>query len=91
MTKGDNLGNTNFNTSLTILLLENCKMGKMAGSFYSIKNKPEKNKKYKIDWGHTVNLVWGEKAQRWLGIWELADWIYFISGQGRIYRDKKVN
>ena len=28
-----------------------------------------------------VNLVWGEKAQSWLGIWGLADWIYCISGQ----------
>ena len=28
-----------------------------------------------------VNLVWDEKAWSWPGIWELADWIYCVSGQ----------
>lgn len=29
----------------------------------------------------TLVIVWAEKAQSWLGIWGLADWIYCISGQ----------
>ena len=32
-------------------------------------------------WGHMVGVVWGEKAQSWLGIWGLADWIYRISSE----------
>ena len=28
-----------------------------------------------------VKLVWGEKAQNWLGTWGLADWMYYIFGQ----------
>ena len=44
-------------------------------------NKEEKNRKYLIGWDHIVNLVWGKKAQGWLGVWGLADWIYCVSGQ----------
>lgn len=36
-----------------------------------------------IGWGHTIKFVWGEKeqekkyrAQSWLGVWGLANWIY---------------
>lgn len=50
------------------LLSENCKMGQKIISFYRIrKNKEEKTRKYVIDWGHGVSLVWGEKGRRWLG------------------------
>lgn len=50
-------------------------MGQKEGSFYRIriKNRGEKNRKYLIDWCHIVSLTWGEKAQRWLGVWGLAD------------------
>lgn len=37
-------------------------MGWRAGGFYK-KNKDEKNRKYLIGWGHTVDLAWGEKEQ----------------------------
>ena len=72
------------------LLLENCKMGQKAGRFYRIKNKEQgrDEQKYLIGWGHTVNLVWGEKerennyrAQSCLGFCGLANWIYCVSGQ----------
>lgn len=38
-------------------------MGWRAGGFYKKKNKDEKNRKYLIGWGHTVDLAWGEKEQ----------------------------
>ena len=61
MSKDDNLGDTN-KPYLTLhevdsLLLENCKMGQKAGSFYRIKNKEETNRKYLIGWGNIVKLV----------------------------------
>ena len=55
------------------LLSENCKIRPKARSFYRIKNKEGNNRKYLIGWGHIVSLVWGEKAQNWLGLWGLAD------------------
>lgn len=33
---------------------------------------------YLVGWGHTGNLVWGERAQNWLCVWGLASWIYFV-------------
>ena len=85
MIKENNLGDTN-KLYLTFheadsLHSENCKMRQKAGSFYRIKKKEEKNRKYPIGWGHRVYLVWGEEAQSWLGVWGLADWIYRVSGQ----------
>ena len=44
-----------------------------ARSFYRTKNKEKGRGKYLIGWGPIVNLVLGEKAQSWLGIWGLAD------------------
>lgn len=37
-------------------------MGWRAGGFYK-KKKEEKNTKYLIGWGHTVDLAWGQKEQ----------------------------
>ena len=34
-----------------------------------------------IGWGHIVTLVWGEKAQRWLGLWGLATQIDCVYSQ----------
>lgn len=48
------------------LLSENCKTGRKAGSFYRIKNKEQGSQC---------------RAQGWLGTWELAEWIYCVSGQ----------
>ena len=62
---------------------ENNTMGQKAGSFCKmrIKNKEEKHRKQLIGWGHKVSLVWDEKGQSWVGIWELADWTSWVSGQ----------
>lgn len=41
-------------------------MGKKAGGFIGLrikKNKEMKNRKYLFGWGHTVNVVCGEKEQ----------------------------
>ena len=88
MIKEDNSGDTN-KLYLTLhqvasLLLENCKMGWEAGSFYRIKNKEEGREKRKdlLGWRHIVCLVWCEKAQSWPGLWKLVDWLYRVSGQG---------
>lgn len=43
-------------------------------------NKEEKNRKSLIGWGCTVNLVWGERAQSWLGVRRLVDGIHCVSG-----------
>lgn len=50
-------------------------MGWRARSFIRqrIKNKEERTREYLTGWGHIVNLVWGEKAESWLGVWGLAD------------------
>lgn len=43
-------------------------MGLKERSFYGLKNKVEKNRKYLISLGHIVSLVWGEKAPSWLDV-----------------------
>lgn len=48
---------------------------------WKLKNKGKKSRKYLIGWHLIVNLVWGEKAQSWLGIRGWAYWMYCISGQ----------
>ena len=58
------------------LLLVNCKMQWKTGSFYKVRNKGDKKRKYLIGWGHRVNLLWGTKAQSWVGFWGLVDWTY---------------
>ena len=47
------------------LLWENCKMVWIPESFYRIriKKKEKKNRKYLIQWGHIVNLVWVKKPR----------------------------
>lgn len=59
---------TNFN-EMENLLLENCQRGQKARSFYGIKNKEQgRDRKYLLDWGQIVNLVWGEKPELgWFG------------------------
>lgn len=70
------------------LFLKDSKMRQMVRSFYRIKNKEQEREKYfyLIGWSHIVNLIRGEKeqgtekrAQRWLGVCGLADWIDCIS------------
>lgn len=58
------------------------KTGLKAGRFYSINNKEQEreNKPFLIGWG-CMDLVWGEKAQSWPGIWGVTDWIFCSSGQ----------
>lgn len=75
--KDDNVGDTNYSTvhNADRLLSENRKMGWKARSFYRLKNKEER--RYLMS-GATVNLVWGEKAQSWLGVWALAGYTAFI-------------
>ena len=73
---------------------ENCKIGQKAGSFDRIKNNEEKNRQYLIDWVHFAK---GEKeegrkyrAQSWLAIGGLADWIDCISGQAEHLQAQEV-
>lgn len=56
------------------LLSKNSKIGQKARSCYKIKYKGQSSRKYPIGWGWVakVNLIWGEKAQNWLGVWGLA-------------------
>lgn len=52
--------------------------GELQNGFFNsvrIKNKEETNRKYMAG-GHIINFVWDEKAESWLGPWELADWVH---------------
>lgn len=33
-------------------------------------------------WDRIVDLIWGDKAQSWLGTWGFASWIHCISSEG---------
>lgn len=57
-------------------LSENCTVGQKIGSFYRIKNKTQGKEKQKMskDQGNKC------RAQRWVGVWGLADWLYCVWG-----------
>lgn len=66
MTKEDNLGDTNelylLSIKQTVSFPRTAKWGR---SFYRIKSQEQRreNKKARIGWSHTGNLVWNETAQ----------------------------
>lgn len=68
MIEDDNLGDERKLSHFmkqTVCIQRTAKWGGRQEGFLGsrIKSKKEKNRKYLIAWGHTVSLVWGDKAQ----------------------------
>ena len=82
MIKEDSLGATKkleHSMKQTVSIWRTAKWGRRQESFYSEKNKEQQREKWKIsDWlGPHTQPCWGEMAQSWHCIWELASRIYY--------------